>query len=234
MTFYHFGNCIALAYLPYYLAYKHSGLSEYGAFWKCIQTGFIYAFTQLCKMLVLATFFPIPNGPHHESLNSEPAFHDVKDRVGSEFFKDSMDLVDLIGMYIALSRIPGRGHMKVLTAGIGWGTAELLLTRAFAIWVGAKGVEFNWRYIQMALDANTSLVHNVAIAALVWLWSRHDMKPGYYPVVVFLAGTSCYRTLLVNLLSLASLIDPWTVLVIKALVTLVIGACTIKVYSTVA
>lgn len=32
--------------------------SEYGAFWKCIQAGLIYTFTQLAKMLVLATFFP--------------------------------------------------------------------------------------------------------------------------------------------------------------------------------
>lgn len=32
--------------------------SEYGAFWKCIQAAGIYVFTQLCKMLVLATFFP--------------------------------------------------------------------------------------------------------------------------------------------------------------------------------
>lgn len=32
--------------------------SEYGAFWKCIQSGMCYMFTQLAKMLVLATFFP--------------------------------------------------------------------------------------------------------------------------------------------------------------------------------
>lgn len=31
--------------------------SEYGAFWKCVQAGGIYIFTQLVKMLVLATFF---------------------------------------------------------------------------------------------------------------------------------------------------------------------------------
>lgn len=36
---------------------------EYGAFWKCIQAGFIYAFTQLVKMLILATFFPTSDGP---------------------------------------------------------------------------------------------------------------------------------------------------------------------------
>lgn len=31
--------------------------SEYGAFWKCIQAGGVYIFTQLCKMLIMATFF---------------------------------------------------------------------------------------------------------------------------------------------------------------------------------
>lgn len=77
-------------------------------------------------------------------------------------------------------------------------------------------------------------VHNVAIAALVWLWSRHDMKRTYYPVVVFLAATSCYRNLLVNFLSFSDLIDPWTVLLIKSILTLLIGGCTIKIYSTVA
>ena len=34
MTIYHFANCLALAYTPYYLTYKYMGLSEYGAFWK--------------------------------------------------------------------------------------------------------------------------------------------------------------------------------------------------------
>ena len=34
MTLYHFANCLALAYTPYYLTYKYAGLAEYGAFWK--------------------------------------------------------------------------------------------------------------------------------------------------------------------------------------------------------
>ena len=34
MTLYHFANCLALAYTPYYLTYKFTGLAEYGAFWK--------------------------------------------------------------------------------------------------------------------------------------------------------------------------------------------------------
>ena len=37
--------------------------SEYSAFWKCVQAGAAYLFTQLCKMLVLATFFPASDVP---------------------------------------------------------------------------------------------------------------------------------------------------------------------------
>ena len=37
--------------------------SEYSAFWKCVQAGAAYLFTQLCKMLVLATFFPASEVP---------------------------------------------------------------------------------------------------------------------------------------------------------------------------
>lgn len=38
--------------------YSFSNSAEYGVFWKCIQAGAMYLFTQLCKMLALATFFP--------------------------------------------------------------------------------------------------------------------------------------------------------------------------------
>jgi len=232
MTFYHFGNCIALAYLPYYLAYKHSGLSEYGAFWKCVQTGMIYALTQLCKMLVLATFFPVPGG--HRDSPSVDAFQDLKNPLTLEFFKASIDLADLIGMYIALSRIPGRGHSKCLTAGIGWGTAELILSRFLTIWVGAKGIEFNWRYIQMSFDANISMIQHIMTSALVWLWSRHDVKPSFYPVVAVLAVIGVYKTFLIDIFAMASHVDPWTGLVIKGLITAFLGGLTIRVYSTVA
>ena len=36
--------------------------AEYSAFWKCVQAGAAYLFTQLVKMLVLATFFPTFDG----------------------------------------------------------------------------------------------------------------------------------------------------------------------------
>jgi len=232
MTFYHFGNCLALAGVPYYLAYKYSGLSEYGAFWKCVQTGFIFTFTQLAKMLVLATFFPVPGG--NQDAPHLPEIQHFRSPLTLEFFKTTIDLADLVGMYIALSRIPGRGHPKILTCGIGWGCAELILTRFLVLWVGAKGIEFNWRYIQQSLDANICLIQHLATAALVWLWSRHDVKPIYYPVIVILALISSYKTFLIDILLLYAHIDPWSGLLIKALATGFLGILTMRVYSTVA
>lgn len=43
--------------------------SEYGAFWKCIQAGGIYIFTQLVKMLALATFFPTADNVSQEGFD---------------------------------------------------------------------------------------------------------------------------------------------------------------------
>ena len=50
--------------------------SEYGAFWKCVTAGFIYMFTQLAKMLFLATFFPVVED-EDEDLNAEVPFEFV-------------------------------------------------------------------------------------------------------------------------------------------------------------
>ena len=86
MTLYHFANCLALAYTPYYLTYKYMGLSEYGAFWKVGQASLMYILTQLAKMLFLATFFPMseleeeevhltPYLAHHLTSSPQPPPH---------------------------------------------------------------------------------------------------------------------------------------------------------------
>ncbi|XKL66360.1 hypothetical protein PGB90_009780 [Kerria lacca] len=184
MTLYHFGNCIALIYLPYYFVYKYSSLSEYGAFWKCIQAGVIYAITQLCKMLVLATFFPDSN------ITGTIGF----DIIG-EFLKCNVDLMDLIGLYVVLCGIPGRGHIKILTAGLGWAGAEILLTRFLLLWVGARGAEFDWKYIQKCLESNVNVINHITTAALIWMWSRFDSKKNYSQYITDLDYDSVLNTI---------------------------------------
>jgi len=67
----------------------------------------------------------------------------------------------LAGILLVLNSIPGKGHAKVLTAGIGWAGAEVLLTRFLLLWVGARGAEFDWKYIQKSLESNINLVRNL-------------------------------------------------------------------------
>lgn len=217
MTFFHFGNCVALAYVPYVIIYKGSGLAEYSAFWKCVQAGAAYLFTQLCKMLVLATFFPAA-----ESMGSF-------DVIG-EFLKSTVDLADLVGLHIVMSKITGKGQLKFMIAGMGWATAELIMTRVLPLWVGARGVEFDWKYIQMSFDSNVSLVQHITTAALVWLYSRHDLHKTLLPVVITLLALSCYRPLIVEILIHAVGLGSWTLLLAKAMFTSCIGVIALQLY----
>ena len=41
---------------------------------------------------------------------------------------------------------------------VGWGTAEMVVTKVVPLWFGAKGVEFQWVNLQGALDSNINLV----------------------------------------------------------------------------
>jgi hypothetical protein len=46
------------------------------------------------------------------------------------------------------------------------------ISRLVFLWVGARGVEFDWRYIQKSFEANISLLHCITLAALVWMWTK--------------------------------------------------------------
>lgn len=221
MTLYHFGNCVALVYVPYYMTYKYSGLSEYGAFWKCIQAGGIYIFTQLCKMLVLATFFP-----DTDSFTGEGQFNLI-----AEFLRCSVDLVDLLGLAFVLSKIPGKGHSKLITAGLGWATAEVILSRGLMLWVGARGAEFSWIYIQRCLESNILLVQHLTTATLLWLFSRHDLDKKFVPLVIVLLVATSFRGVWLEGTLQALSTGPWFGLALKALVTACIGVVTLHVYS---
>ncbi|XP_067143557.1 BOS complex subunit TMEM147 isoform X1 [Centruroides vittatus] len=227
MTLFHFGNCVALAYVPYFMTYKFSGLSEYGAFWKCMQAGAMYLCTQLVKMLVLATFFPA-----NDSSANLPGIEVIGTslKLDMEFLKSTVDLADVIGLHLVMTKVAGKGETKFLVAGLGWATAELIMTRFVPLWVGARGVEFDWKYLQMSFDSNISLVHHITTATLVWLWSRHDLQKTHLPIVMMLLALGCYRHLIMELFIQALGFGPWTVLLIKAMATVVIGLVAMHIY----
>ncbi|NWQ72327.1 TM147 protein, partial [Neopipo cinnamomea] len=157
MTLFHFGNCFALAYFPYFITYKCSGLSEYSAFWRCVQAGATYVLVQLGKMLFLATFFPTWEGPSGGY-----------DLVGVSFWGTPKKGGEGWGGCKGVQgsrrcwECPGGGDLKGFWVGFGWVSGPPLtpphLPRCVPLWVGARGVEFDWRHLQMGLDSNISLV----------------------------------------------------------------------------
>ncbi|XP_043233696.1 transmembrane protein 147-like isoform X2 [Amphibalanus amphitrite] len=193
--------------------------SEYGAFWKCVQAGFTYVFVQLCKMVLLATFFPAAESTPDQGVD-----------LLAELLKTSVDIGDLLGIHLVMSRVAARGDVKVLVAGVGWSTAELILTRVLPLWVGARGIEFSWRYLQMSLDANISLVHYLSVSALVWLWSRHDLARSFLPLVVSLLVVSVLQPVLLHLAAAAGLAASLRLLARAAMDT-VVAAVTLQLFS---
>lgn len=184
-----------------------------------VQAGFIYVFTQLCKMLLLATFFP-------DTDSSSDSFNFITD-----FFRCTVDFADLAGMMLVLSRIPGKGHSKLVTAGLGWATAEVILSRGLLLWFGARGTEFSWIFIQKCLESNILLVQHLTTATLLWLFSRHDLSKTFKPIVVALLFAINYKGVWLDGVLMIIKTGPWLALSIKALVTLVMGAFSLQVYS---
>ncbi|KAK3541656.1 hypothetical protein QTP86_034661, partial [Hemibagrus guttatus] len=175
--------------------------SEYNAFWRCVQAGATYLFVQLCKMLFLATFFPTWEGGAG-----------VYDFVG-EFMKATVDMADLLGLHLVMSRNAGKGEYKIMVAAMGWATAELVMSRngmtwkhgikeplkmCIPLWVGARGIEFDWKYIQMSFDSNISLVHYIAMAAVVWMFTRYDLPKSFRLPVTVLLGLCVYKAFLMD------------------------------------
>jgi len=228
MTLYHFANCLALAYMPYHLTYKYTGLAEYGAFWKVGQAGVMYMLTQLAKMIFLATFFPMPELDEEEVVHKFDLVHDV--------FRATVDIADLVGIYFVMQRVAGKGSVKILVAGLGWAMAELVLTRLVFLWVGARGVEFDWKYIQKCLDANISLVHCISLAALVWIWTRKEVTlsssvTGVLSVVLVL---SCYKGVLVSAFSHYLQLGTWTTLAQDGVISAGLALISLQIFLTVA
>lgn len=130
-------------------------------------------------MLALATFFPTADNVGEEGFDIfgvciiryckvilKSCFLIYEEICFQEFLKSSIDLADLVGILLVLNGIPGKGHAKVLTAGIGWAAAEVLLTRFLLLWVGARGAEFDWKYIQKSLESNINLVRSYCLCLI--------------------------------------------------------------------
>ena len=108
----------------------------------------MYILTQLAKMLFLATFFPMSELEEEEGGHKFDFFNDFLRVISIEGIRctfdtfptsqATVDMADLVGIYLVMSRVSGKGSVKVLIAGLGWAFAELVLTRL----VGGALIQF--------------------------------------------------------------------------------------------
>ncbi len=159
--------------------------------------------------------------------------------------------MDLLGLAFVLSRIPGKGHNKVITAGLAWNASEILLSRGLILWA-SRGQEFSWIYTQKCLESNILLVTKILIkltrfpdqsifqmvhittATLLWLFSRHDLNKKFAPFVTLLILVIAFRGVWLEGLIYVLSIGSWTALALKGVIAVTFGLTTLYMYSSLA
>jgi len=131
----------------------------------------------------MATFLPTSSLPEIvESTNNAfvaPLAALTPFHLSQEVLKSLVNVIELLGVQLTLegkhlSRYDH--HVRVLAVGLGWTFAESLILYLIPLWMGARGMEFDWQFIQMGVASNINLVIHVSLAGLVWLRGRTDLN----------------------------------------------------------
>lgn len=118
----------------------------------------------------MATFLP----PETTTSTSSTTLFTHIDLI-QEIVKTIITGLDIIGIYFVLSKAIGDKDVKILGVALGWSLGENLLSRLAPLWMGARGLEFEWKYIQMALLSNINMVFYIAFVTLIYLYSKKSI-----------------------------------------------------------
>ncbi|CAH8436498.1 unnamed protein product [Heterobilharzia americana] len=158
MGFFHLANCLALATGPHLLVYKSTGMRENEAFWSCCKIACLYALTQMLK------FFLVTLTPHYY-LSS------ILDSTTFDVFGVILEII-VISMIVRGSLC--RNEFGVIASSLGWSISSLVATKYVLIWVGTRGLEFDWSYLCLSYEANLDLVDTFVVFYAIWLLSRRS------------------------------------------------------------
>jgi len=157
-------------------------LAEYGSIWRSGIALCGYILTQMCKLLVIASVM-LPPAPLDYAI-------------------------DCFGMYYVLTKQQkaSLAEVKILSVALGWSFAESLLTRFVDFYVNARSLQFDWKYLLIAADANFALLQNVSMCTLLWLSSRGSRSSTalivlYLIALTFVSNTFSYKAISIALLA---------------------------------
>lgn len=110
----------------------------------------------------------------------------------------------------------------------------MVVTRSVLLWVGARGSEFDWRYVRACAESNVALLAAGASAALVWLWTRSDLPRRLAPGVGALLLLAPYRALLEDALGAALALSGWALLALRAAHAAALALASLAMYAVLA
>lgn len=135
-------------------------------------------------MLLIATFSP---AAHAESTSLSALQFITGNTIFDKFsqlgiitvaheilIKLILGAIDILGLYLVFTYnfVTGEDETRVLNAGIGWTLGEVISSRLAPLWVGARGLEFEWKHLQLAMVSNLNMILYLALATLVYLRYR--------------------------------------------------------------
>lgn len=210
----HFVTCLLLTFAPPIIMFRTT-LSDESALKPCVLAGGAYIATQIIKIFAIATCLP---------LESEEVEHFS---YFNELTKCVLNVVELVGVHTALQKIPSLGKftqhgLRVQAVGLGWSLSESLAKYLVPLWMGARGLEFSWEYIQMGVEANINLLFNMAFIGAAWLWSRNDLEVGAVPVSCAVIAIFVAMPSVMHFLRLVVGLSAWN----AQLVRFGVGLCT--------
>lgn len=184
----HFLLCCALTYAPYYILYSGSRLKEERALRPVIQAGLGYVATVSVVSALTVLITSVVSLP--DLIEETRHFSIVAESV-----RALLCVVRIVGAYFTIQNIPNLGRfgnnygIRILVVVLGWAGAEALLHYLAPLWLGARGKEFSWEYLELGVLSNLHILLHGAMIASVWLLSRKPipMTSYLFPIITLAA-----------------------------------------------
>eukprot|EP00298_Acanthocystis_sp_HF-20_P008856 c17945_g1_i1.p1 GENE.c17945_g1_i1~~c17945_g1_i1.p1 ORF type:complete len:223 (-),score=48.25 c17945_g1_i1:31-699(-) len=210
MTFFHFCNCVALAYIPPVLIFN-SLIGESESAWRCSHASLGYIATQLVKMILMATFM--------NTGSSSNGFDFIQ-----ELTTAIISGIDFMGLYFVLNYVKSSTKFsKYLLVTLGWGQTDNILRNFVFFWNGARGKEFEWTFLFQAIKANLDMV--VIFAVIVFV-SGFKKRTKNFDLPQIGLGLYLLVPMISNFFLLQEICDPFFVLLFQiAFTAFMIYAC---------
>ena len=98
----------------------------------------------------------------------------------TELLKTIIGALDLLGISFIISSkwLVGDQVTQIFGCAIGWCMGDNLFNRLLPLWFSTRGLQFEWKALQMSLYSNITMLEWMAIVILVFLYGRkkYDQK----------------------------------------------------------